>query len=197
MSVYDYFPFLKRPAPRFVTESGAEVYGVMAEFHTPAEVYHAAEKVRDAGYSKWDVYAPFPIHGIEDAMGMRRTILPVIVAVGAFTGAGLAYLMQWWMTASDYPLVVQGKPPYAWEPFTPIVFELGVLLAAFTALGSMLALNGLPRFHHPLFAKDRFLRCSQDRFCIAIEAADGKFNPEATRRLLQSSGAHAVELVEA
>jgi len=196
MSVHDYFPFLKRPAPKFVTESGAEVYGVMAEFHTPVEVYAAAEKVRDAGYSHWDVYAPFPIHGIEEAMGMKRTILPVFVAAGAFTGAGLAYLMQWWMTAADYPLVVQGKPPYAWEPFTPIVFELGVLLSAFTALGSMLALNGLPRWHHPLFNKDRFLRCSQDRFCIAIEAADAKFNPESTKRLLQSAGAHAIELVE-
>jgi hypothetical protein len=94
------------------------------------------------------------------------------------------------------PAGVQGKPPYAWEPFTPIVFELGVLLSAFTALGSMLALNGLPRWHHPLFNKDRFLRCSQDRFCIAIEAADAKFNPESTKRLLQSAGAHAIELVE-
>ncbi len=196
MSIHDYFPFLKRPPARFVTESGAEVYGVMAEFDTPAAVYHAAEKVRDAGYSKWDVYTPFPIHGMEEAMGVKKTILPVLVAAGAFTGAGLAYLMQWWMSASNYPLVVQGKPPSAWEPFTPIVFELGVLLSAFTALGSMLALNGLPRWHHPLFAKDRFLRCSQDRFCIAIEAADAKFNPQSARSLLQSAGAQAVELVE-
>lgn len=196
MAAYDYFPFLKRPAPKFVTESGAEVYGVMAEFHTPAAVYHAAEKVRDAGYSKWDVYSPFPIHGIEGAMGMKRTILPVIVAFGAFSGTGLAYLMQWWMSAVDYPLVVQGKPPWAWEPFTPIVFELSVLLASFTALGAMLALNGLPRWHHPLFQKDRFLRCSQDRFCIAIEAADGKFEPGATRKLLEAAGAKAIELVE-
>lgn len=196
MSVYDYFPFLKRPPARFITESGVEVHGVLAEFGTPAEVYQAAEKVRDAGYSKWDVYAPFPIHGIEDAMGMKRTILPVIVACGAFTGTGLAFLMQWWMTAIDFPLVVQGKPPGSWEPFTPILFELSVLLAAFTTLGAMLALNGLPRFHHPLFKKDRFLRVSQDRFAIAIEAADAKFEPQAARRLLESAGARAIELVE-
>jgi hypothetical protein len=196
MSVYDYFPFLKRPPARFITESGAEVHGVLAEFGTPAEVYSAAEKVRDAGYSKWDVYAPFPIHGIEDAMGMKRTILPVIVACGAFTGTGLAFLMQWWMTAIDFPLVVQGKPPSSWEPFTPIIFELSVLLAAFTTLGAMLALNGLPRFHHPLFKKDRFLRVSQDRFAIAIEAADARFEPQATRKLLESAGARAIELVE-
>jgi hypothetical protein len=197
MSIYDYFPFLQRPAPRFVTESGAEVYGVMAEFETPAAVYHAAEKVRDAGYSEWDVYSPFPIHGMEQAMGVKKTILPVFVAAGAFTGAGLAYLLQWWVTAVNFPVVVQGKPTWAWEPFTPIVFELGVLCSAFTALLSMLALNGLPRWHHPLFAKDRFLRCSQDRFCIAIEAVDAKFNPQSARSLLQQAGATAVELVEA
>jgi hypothetical protein len=196
MAIFDYFPFLKRPPARFITESGAEVHGVLAEFETPAQVYQAAEKVRDAGYSKWDVYSPFPIHGIEDAMGVKRTILPVIVACGAFTGTALAFLMQWWMTARNYPLVVQGKPTWAWEPFTPILFELSVLLAAFTTLGAMLALNGLPRFHHPLFKKDRFLRMSQDRFGIAIEASDGKFDPASTRRLLESAGARSIELVE-
>jgi hypothetical protein len=195
MPIYDYFPFLKRPPAKFVTEKGVEVYGVLAEFHTPAAVYHAAEKVRDAGFSKWDVYAPFPIHGIEEAMGMKRTILPVIVAVGAFTGTFLAFLMQFWMS-ENYVLPVQGKPPGAWEPYIPIGFELSVLLAAFTALLSMFALNGLPRHHHPLFSKESFLRISQDRFAIAIEAADPKFDPQAARRLLEGAGAKAVELVE-
>jgi hypothetical protein len=196
MALHDYFPFLKRPPAKYVTEAGHEVYGVLAEFHTPAAVYQAAERVRDAGYSKWDVYTPFPIHGIEDAMGSPRTILPVLVAAAAFTGAFLAWLMQWWMSFWNYPLVVQGKPPWAWEPFTPIVFELGVLFSAFAALLSMLALNGLPRYYHPLLKKDRFLRVSQDRFAIAIEAADARFDPQATRRLLEGAGAKAIELVE-
>lgn len=196
MALHDYFPFIPRPAPRYVTEAGEEVHGVLAEYHTSAEVYHAAEKVRDAGYTRWDVHSPFPIHGIEDAMGMKRTILPVFVAIGAFTGTGLAYLMQWWMTARDYPLVVQGKPYGAWEPFVPILFEISVLLAAFTALLSMLALNGLPRWYHPLLKKDRFLRASQDRFIIAIEAVDPRFDPQGTRKLLLDSGAKAIELVE-
>lgn len=195
MAVFDYFPFLKRPAAKFVTESGAEVYGILAEFHTPAAVYKAAEKVRDAGYSKWDVYTPFPIHGMEEAMGVKRTILPVIVAGGAFTGTFLAFLMQWWMSA-NYELPVQGKPANAWEPYMPIGFELSVLFAAFTALLGMFALNGLPRWHHPLFAKDRFLRISQDRFAIAIESADPKFDPQGVRKLLEGAGAKAVELVE-
>ena len=103
--------------------------------------------------------------------------------------------MQWWMSA-NYRLPVQGKPPEAWEPFIPIIFELSVLLAAFTALISMLALNGLPRWHHPLFAKDSFLRVSQDRFAIAIEAIDPKFEPHTARKLLEGAGAKAVELVE-
>lgn len=197
MAVADYFPFLVRKAPsRFVTESGNDVHGIMAEFDTPAAVYHAAEKVRDAGYTRWDVFAPFPIHGIDEAMGHKRTILPVMVAAGAFAGAGLALLMQWWMSGVDYPLVVQGKPYGAWEPFTPIVFELGVLLSAFTTLIGMLALNGLPRMHHPLFAKDRFLRVSDDRFIICVEAEDPKFDPEATRRLLEANGGKNIDLVE-
>jgi hypothetical protein len=196
MAIYDYFPFIQRPPARFVNDQGIEVHGVLAEFDTPAAVYQAAEKVRDAGFTKWDVHAPFPIHGIEDAMGVGKTKLPIIIAIGAFTGTSLAWLMQWWMTAVDYPLVVQGKPYDAWEPFVPILFELSVLLAAFTTLFTMLAMNGLPRFYHPLFKNDRFLRMSQDRFGIAIEAADPKFDPAVVRTLLTGAGAKHIELVE-
>jgi hypothetical protein len=193
----DYLPFLITKSPaRFVTASGARVHGILAEFDTPAAVYHAAERVRDAGYTAWDVHSPFPIHGIDGAMGIKRNILPVIVAGGAFTGAGLGYLMQWWMTAVDYRLVVQGKPYGAWEPFTPVTFELGVLFSAFTALFAMLMLNGLPRWNHPLFKKDRFLRSSDDRFFVVIEASDQKFDPKGTRELLAGSGATHVEVVE-
>lgn len=196
MAVHDYFPFLRRPAPRYVTEAGAPVHGIVAEFATPSGVYHAAEKVRDAGYTRWDVHSPFPIHGIEDAMGMRRTILPVIVATCAFVGVFCALLMQWWMGAVDYPLMVQGKPYAAWEPWVPITFELGVLFSAFGALIGMMALNGLPRFYHPLFRKDRFLRSGQDRFFISIEASDPKFDPYRARDLLQAAGGTDIDLVE-
>ncbi|MFG0283680.1 MAG: DUF3341 domain-containing protein [Phycisphaerales bacterium JB039] len=196
MAISDYMPFLPPRPARFKTEDGAPVYGVMAEFHTTPEVFAAAEQVRDAGFSKWDVYAPFPIHDIDEAMGMKRTPLPLIVAIGGFTGVGLAVLMQWWMTAVDYPLVVQGKNYRDWEPWVPIMFELGVLLASFSSLLGMMALNGLPRFSHPLLAKKSFLRVTDDRFVIAIEATDPKFDPEACRDLLRSCGAKSVELVE-
>jgi hypothetical protein len=194
--VHDYFPFVPRPPARFVNAQGVEVHGVLAEFDTPAAVYHAAIRVRDAGFVRWDVHSPFPIHGIEEAMGFGKTKLPIVVACGAFTGTFLAWLMQYWMSAVDYPLVVQGKPPEAWEPMVPIMFEISVLLAAFTALLTMLAMNGLPRFYHPLFKKDRFLRMSQDRFGIAIDAADPKFEPARVREILAGAGATHIELVE-
>jgi len=180
----------------FRTESGAVVHGVMAEFASAADVYHAAERVRDGGFSRWDVFSPFPIHGIDEAMGFKRTRLPLLVAVGGFTGVGLALLMQWWMSAVDYQIVVQGKPYGAWEPFVPITFELGVLFAAFTALIGMLAMNGLPRWNHPLLKNERFLRTSDDAFAIVIEAGDPKFEGGKTAQMLESLGASHVELVE-
>lgn len=180
----------------YVTEQGETIHGILAEFATPADLYHAAEKVRDAGYQKWDTHSPFPVHGMEDAMGFGRTKLPVLVALMAFTGAGLAMLMQWWISAVDYPLVVQGKPYFSWQAFVPVTFELGVLFSAFTALIGMLAMNGLPRWHHPLFKKERFLSSSDDRFFVYIESQDGKFDPDATRGLLEKAGASSIELVE-
>lgn len=196
MAISDYIPFITPRAPRFVTESGTAVYGIVAEFATPASVYHAAEKMRDSGFAKWDVYSPYPMHGLDEAMGIKRTILPILVATGAFTGVGLAYLMQWWMSAVDFQIVVQGKPYGAWEPFVPITFEMGVLFAAFTSLFGMMALNGLPRFNHPLFRSERFLSVSDDRYMIAVEADDPKFDPEQTRAFLESLGGTDIELIE-
>lgn len=180
----------------FRTPKGGVVHGVMAEFPSSAAVYHAAEQVRDAGFKKWDVFAPFPIHGIDEAMGMKRTRLPLIVAGGAIAGVTLALLMQYWMSAVDYPLIVQGKPYGAWEPFVPITFELGVLFSAFAALIGMLALNGLPRWNHPLLKNERFLRTSDDAFAIVIEAGDSKFQGADTVAMLEGLGATHVELVE-
>lgn len=180
----------------YKTEKGERVYGLMAEFATPADLYHAAEKVRDAGYRRWDVYSPFPVHGMDEAMGNPNTKLPLLVGILGLTGAGLGYLMQWWISDVAYPLVVQAKPTDAWEQFVPIAFEVGVLFTAFSALFGMLAFNRLPMWYHPLLKKERFLRASDDKFIIAIEAADAKFDPAATRGLLEKAGAVAIELVE-
>jgi len=181
--------------PLYVTEAGKPLYGVLAEFANPAEVIHACEKVRDAGYHNWDLHTPFPIHGMEEAIGIKRTKLPLIAACVGLTAAALGFCMQIYMNV-DYKMVVQGKPYTAWEPLVPITFELGILFTAFTCIIGMLALNGLPRYHHPLFSSARFLNCSDDKFFIAIESIDPKFEPTQTRELLRNAGAKNIELVE-
>jgi len=193
----DYFPmFLRKPAPKFVTESGNPVFGIVAEFDETPKVFKAAKKVRDAGYSKWDVHTPFPIHDIEEAMGIKTTKLPLMAGGAAITGLCIAILLQWGTTDWLYPTVVQGKPFEAWQPFVPIMFELAVLLTAFMCIFGMLALNGLPRFHHPLFSHERFCRVGNDRFFIAIEATDPNFDPEKTKALLEEIGGTDITLIE-
>lgn len=180
----------------YKTESGANVYGVMAEFANPADLAHAAEKVRDAGYSKWDVYSPFPVHGMEESMGMKTTKLPILVACMGITGACVGFLFQYYVRHVEYPIIHQGKPSDAWQVLIPVTFEIGVLFTAFTALIGMFAFNALPRWNHPLLRKERFLGVSDDKFIIAIEAADEKFEPQNVKAMFEHAGAVAVELVE-
>jgi hypothetical protein len=180
----------------YKTEKGEHVYGMMAEFADPTAIIHGAAKVRDAGYTRWDVYSPFPVHGMDHAMGIKLTSLPLLVAAIALPAAGLGFFFQWGVSDVLYPLVVQGKPPGAWQPLIPITFEFGVLGTAFSALIGMLAFNTLPRLYHPLLKKERFLGVSDDRFVICIEARDEKFDPKGTRKLLETAGATSVELVE-
>ncbi len=193
----DYFPmFVRKPGPRFVSEAGNRVWGMVAEFSETPAVYRAAEMVRDAGYSKWDLHTPFPVHGMEQAMGIKSTKLPLLALGAAVFGVGFAAFLQWITSWYLYPMVTQGKPYGAWQPFMPIMFELGVLFTAFACLFGMLALNGLPRFHHPLFGHERFLRVSNDRFMIAIEADDPNFDPGATRALLERAGGTDITIIE-
>lgn len=172
------------------------VWGVLAEFDDPVALIHAAERVRDAGFTRWDVYSPFPVHGMDAAMGLKQSKVTWIMGAAALAGFTSALLMQWWMGAVDFKIVTAGKPLFAWEQATPIMFEFSVLLAAFGAVLGMLALNGLPRWYHPLLKKERFLRVGDDRFCIAIESADPGFDESETRVLLENLGGRHVELVE-
>jgi hypothetical protein len=173
-----------------------KVYGLLAEYETSGELYRACEKVRDAGYGAWDAHTPFPVHGLEKAMGLRPSVVPWIVAVMGFSGAGLGYLMQWWMSAVDYPLIISSKPFNSYPAFVPVIFELGILLGSFGAVFGMLGLNRLPTLYHSLFNSARFSRVTDDRFFISIEARDPKYDPERTRALLESTGALNVEEVE-
>jgi hypothetical protein len=171
-------------------------YGILAEFATPTDLYHACERVRDEGFTRWDAHTPFPVHGLEKAMGIRRSPLPWIVLVAGLTGAIGGFGLQWWVHASAYPLVISGKPYFSWPAFIPITFELGVLFAAFGAVIGMLALNRLPMHNHPLFQSKVFERVTDDAFFISIESWDPRFDPSATGKLLQSLGARSVELLE-
>jgi hypothetical protein len=171
-------------------------YGILAQFATPADLYHACERVRDAGFTRWDAHTPFPVHGLEGAMGIRRSLLPWFVLVAGLTGAALGFGLQWWVHADAYPLVISGKPYFAWPAYIPITFELGVLFAALGAVIGMLALNRLPMHYHPLFRSKVFERVTDDAFFISIESWDPRFDASATGKLLESLGARSVELLE-
>jgi len=190
------------------------VHGYLAEFDNVQDLYHAAEHVRDAGYSRWDVHTPFPVHGMDTAMGNHRSILPKLVFCGGITGTTVAFILQtvtqtnfWGQTlglkfvediVETYPTVVQAKPIDIWTlpAFFPVMFELTILFSAFTTLFGLLALMGLPRWNHPLFTSKRFAKFSDDGFFVCIEARDPKFSQDGTKALLEKAGGKNVELVE-
>lgn len=166
---------------------------VLAQFAGPKELIMAAKKTRGAGYKKFDCHSPFPIHGMDQAMGEKQSPLGWIVGGLALIGGTGALLMQWWMSAIDYPVIISGKAFFSFQAFVPITFELTVLLSAFGAVFGMFALNGLPRLHHPIFNSDRFAAASNNGFFLSVEAADAKFDPLQTTSFLESIGGEHVE----
>ena len=172
---------------------------LLAEYDTAADVVHAAEKVRDAGYKNWDTHTPFPIHGMDKAMGLKDSNLGLIVFPVGVLGTTAAFTMMHWMNGIDYPLVIGGKPagaPGTLPSMIPIMFELTVLFSAFAIVFGMFGLNKLPRHHHPIFnASDRFNRATDDKFFVSIEVEDPKFNLEKTKKLLESTHPVHIELV--
>ena len=180
-----------------IYESDADqVYGLLAEFSDPGALLHAAEEVREEGYRHFDTHSPFPIHGMDEAMGLGNSKVGYFSFIGGVTGCAAAYLLQWWTGAVDYPLNISGKPFFAIEPSVPIMFELTVLFAAFGAVAGMLALNGLPRPYNPLFYSDRFEGASDDRFFLHVAASDDQFDTEDTATMLRHAGAIHLELVQ-
>ena len=172
------------------------VYGLMAEFDDPTAIVAAANRVREEGYRKVDAYSPYPIEALTEAIGFRRTRLPLIVLIGGIIGCLAGYLLQYYTHVIEYPLNVGGKPFHSWPAFIPITFETTVLAAALAAVFGMLALNGLPEPYHPVFNTPNFALASRDRFFLVIEATDPKFDLEGTRSFMQSLGAREVVDVE-
>ncbi|MDX1418468.1 MAG: DUF3341 domain-containing protein [Rubricoccaceae bacterium] len=170
--------------------------GLLAEFSDPGALLHAVERLRARGYRRLDTFSPFPIHGMDRAMGLGPSKLGFIVFGMGLIGAAAAVLLQWWTSAVDYPIAISNKPLFAWEPSIPIIFELTVLFSALGAIGGMLALNALPKPYNPLFHSERFGRATDDGFFLHIAAADAEFDRAATARALFEEGAQGVEYVD-
>ena len=186
------------PLPAFLKP--AEVgphYGVIGDFDTPEDLLRAVRTLRVAGFTKMEAFTPFPIHGIDEALGEPRSPLGRIVIIAALLGLASAIALQWWTGAVDYKLIIAGKPLFALEPSVPIMFELSVLFGAFGALLGMFHLNRMPTYYHAFFNYSKAAGASNDRFLLAVEAADPKFRGEELRTLLDSLGSRHSELVEA
>jgi hypothetical protein len=163
-------------------------FGVLAEFADADELVAAAREVHAAGYHEVEAYSPMPIEGLAEALGFRRTWMPMVVLVGGIVGCLSGWALQYYTTVVAYPLNVGGRPVNSWPSFIPVIFEMTVLVAALSAVLGMLAMNGLPRPHHPLFAIPHFDRATQDRFFLCILARDPKFHPQTTRQFLERLG---------
>jgi hypothetical protein len=179
-----------------VEEEVIQLVGLMARYKTVDEIMDAADRVLKAGFTRFDVHSPFPIHGIDHVMGIRPTRLPWLVLCGGLFGLFGGMWLQWYCNAYDYPLLVSGKPLWSLPANIPVIFESAVLCASITAVFGMLGLNRLPMLYNPLFKSDAFRRVTNDRFFLTIDATDPKFDEQRTADLLQQSRAATVERVE-
>jgi hypothetical protein len=184
----------------------ARPFGMLAEFENVDALLKAANGVRFAGYTRWDCFTPFPVHGLNKAMGLRPTRLPLLVLGAGITGALAGIVLQLYTMATTfeglpsfaqgYKFIISGKPFASGPAFIPVTFELTILLAALTAFGAMMLMNGLPRLYHPMFKSERFRRVTTDRFFVAVDARDPLYDADQTRALFESLGATHVEELE-
>jgi hypothetical protein len=171
-------------------------YGQVALFDTAADIYHAAEKVRDAGYKRWDVYSPFPIHGMDEAMGLKRSKVTFFCLTGGVSGFLLGMLMVWFMNDFDYPLIVGAKPFFSPIYSFPIIYEMTILLAAFGAFFGMFLTNFLPQHYHPAMNYSNFNQVTDDKFIIIIESSDNLYDEIKTKSLLEEIGGKEITALE-
>ena len=172
-----------------------KVHGVIAEYTSVDTLLAACRRVRDAGYEKTDAFTPFPVHGIDKALGIKPTVLPWIVLGAGLTGTATALVMQIWMNAIDYPYIISGKPFISLPAFMPVAFELTVLFSSFGAFFGMWALNGLPKFSNPVFTDPRFDRVTDDRFFLYIDSKDEQFQRADVEKILGDTETDYVQTV--
>lgn len=168
------------------------IYGLMVEFHTPEDLIGAVNRAYDQGYRRMDAYTPFPVEGLAEALRRDRSRLPLIVLAGGIIGGLTGYMLQYHTAVLAYPLNVGGRPLHSWVAFIPVTFEMTILIAAFSAVLGMLALNGLPMPYHPVFNVPQFALASRDKFFLCIESRDPRFDRDQTRRFMESLGGSEV-----
>ena len=173
-----------------------KLHGIMAEFDTPTQLVDAARKVRDAGYVKTDAFSPFPLHEIDEALGIKRSILPYLIFAGGITGLMTGLGLTYFVHVIDWPIIVGGRPHFSLPAFIPPSYELTILFASFTAVFGMLFLNGLPAPYHPVFNVPRFALATREKFFLIIESADPKYDYRGTKVIMESLGAQEVFDVE-
>lgn len=176
-------------------EKKPTIHGMLAEFDSEEKVLEAAHRVRAEGYMRAEAYTPMAVEGLAEALGSRRTRVAAVTFFFGLLGAILGFGMCWYANVISYRWNIGGRPPNSWPAFIPITFEMMVLWASFGALLSMLGLNGLPQPYHPVFNSHRFSLASKDRFFICIEATDSKYDPEQTRRFLETLTPISIEEV--
>ena len=172
-----------------------KVFGIVAEFDNPPALVDAVKAVREAGFRQIDTHTPFPVHGMDKAMGLPDTKLPWVVLCGGLTGTASAVALQWWMNGYDYLFRIGGKPFVSYQAYVPIGFELTVLLSALTTVLTLFAMCMLPRPYHPLFTHPRFGRFSDDGFILSIEAQDPQWDEAKARAVLEKAGGREISIV--
>ena len=161
------------------------LHGLMAEFDNPTDIVEAANRARVAGYTAMDAFTPFPIEELNDALGLKKNPLPLIVLVGGILGGLGGYLLQLWTQVSAWPMNIGGRPFHSWPHFIPVTFECIILGASLAGFLGMIALNKLPMPYHPVFNVPEFARASTDRFFLCIEATDPRFDLGGTKKFLE------------
>ena len=174
----------------------AKIHGIIAEFDNPSSLLKAGSAMHSKGFKHFDCHSPFPIHGMDDAMGLKRSPLGYIIAFFAIIGGLLGLGLQTWVHLIAYPHVISGKPYFAWQAYIVITFALTILFGAFGAVFGMLGLNKLPRYHHYLFYSDKFIKVSDDGFFVSVGANDTLFNKIETKDFLKSIGGKNIEVLE-
>lgn len=173
-----------------------KLHGLIAEFDSPATLLKAGTALRDKGFEQYDCHSPFPIHGMDEAMGLKRSPLGYIIALFAIIGAIIGLGLQTWVHSIEYPLIISGKPYFAWQAYIIVTFALTILFGAFGAVFGMLGLNKLPRYHHYIFYSNKFKKVTDDGFFVSVGANDKMFDKKDTTDFLKAIGGKHIEVLE-